>query len=160
MEANFPLIVGKSVEWRNGMNKRQRAFSLVELLVVLVIIGILLSIVIPSYNEYMRKAARAQAKSLILDMAQMEERFFTNNATYLAIAAPPAAVPAGWQNYSGADSPSRKYDVTVTAGATGSIATSFVITATPANGFSDSTCGTLTLASDGAKTASGTGACW
>ena len=142
------------------MSKRQRAFTLVELLVVLVIIGILLSIVVPSYNEYMRKAARAQAKGLMLDMAQMEERYFTNNATYLVIAAPPAAVPTGWQNYSGPNSASRKYDVTVAAGGTGSISTSFLITATPANGFSDPTCGTLTLASDGAKTASGSGACW
>ncbi len=139
------------------MRIRSRGFSLVELMVVVVILGILLAIAVPSYGDYMRKAARAQAKSTALDMAQMQERYFTNNATYLAVASGIVALPSGWQNYSGQDYASRKYDVTVVAGATGSIATSYTITAAPANGFSDATCGTMTLDSRGVKSPA---SCW
>ncbi|MBL8449483.1 MAG: hypothetical protein JNM32_06120 [Dechloromonas sp.] len=131
---------------------------MVELMVVVVILGILLGIAVPSYGDYMRKAARAQAKSVALDLAQMEERFFTNNTTYRVVAAGSgASLPTGWQNYSGSDFASRKYDVTVAAGTTGDIATSFTITATAANGFSDTTCGTMTLDSRGTKSPT---ACW
>lgn len=137
---------------------KNRGFTLVELMVVVVILGILLGIVVPSYGDYMRKAARAQAKSVALDLAQMEERFFTNNTTYRVVAAGSgASLPTGWQNYSGSDFASRKYDVTVAAGTTGDIATSFTITATAANGFSDTTCGTMTLDSRGTKSPT---ACW
>jgi len=138
--------------------KKTRGFTLVELMVVVVILGILLGIAVPFYGDYMRKAARAQAKSVALDLAQMEERFFTNNTTYRVVASGSgASLPTGWQNYSGSDFASRKYDVTVAAGATGDIATSFTITATPANGFTDPTCGTMTLDSRGTKSPA---TCW
>jgi type IV pilus assembly protein PilE len=139
------------------MYKKTRGFTLVELMVVVVILGILLAIAVPSYGDYMRKAARAQAKSVVLDLAQIEERYFTNNTTYLAVGAGSVSLPAGWQNYSGSEYASRKYDVTVAAGATGVIGTSFTITATPTNGFSDPDCGTLTLDSRGTKSPAN---CW
>lgn len=142
------------------MRRRLSGFTLIELMVVVVILGILLSIAIPAYSDYMRKAARAQAKGRILDLAQVEERFFTNNATYWDST---MTVPTGWQDYtySGSDYASRKYDIAVAAGATGSIATSFIITATPANGFADPVCGNLTVDSNGSKASSVAGAtCW
>lgn len=144
------------------MKKINTGFTVIELLIVVVILGILFGIAIPSYQDYMRKAARAEAKSTMLDIAQMQERYFTNNGAYLAVAAPPAAPPSGWKNYSGGDASSSKYNISVAAGSTTSLTTSFLVTATPANGFSEPTCGTLTLESNGTKgSAQGSGSpCW
>lgn len=139
------------------MERNNSGFTLIEILIVVTIIGILAAIAIPSWQEYQRKASRAEARSTMLDIAQKQERYFTNRSTYLAIAAPPAAAPANFQNYSGSEVASRKYDIVVAAGATADIATSFAITATPSNGFSDPTCNVLTLGSDGGKTPA---ACW
>lgn len=142
------------------MQKRLAGFTLIELLVILAIIGILFGIAVPAYSDYMRKAARAQAKGKVLDLAQMEERYFTNNSTYWDST---MTLPTAWQDYtySGSDYASRKYDIAVAAGPTGNITTSFTITATPSNGFSDPVCGNLSVDSNGTKTSSVAGAiCW
>lgn len=121
-------------------------FSLIELMIVVAVVAILSAVAFPSYQQYVRRAARAEARATMLDIAQMEERFLTSNNFYVAFDGPSGTVapPAGWKNYAGADSGSRKYDVSVAAGASG-IATSFVISAAPSNGHSDPNCGTLTL---------------
>lgn len=133
------------------MKSHPQAFTLIELLVTVAIVGILAAIALPSYRAYVVKSLRAEAKGNVLNIAQMQERYFTNNGSYLAIAAPPANAPSGWQNYSGNNLASRKYDIAVTPGPTNSLGTSFLITATPSNGFSDTQCGALTLDSTGAK---------
>jgi type IV pilus assembly protein PilE len=145
------------------MKNRYRGFTLVELLVVVAIIGILAAIAIPSYTDYVRKAARADARSAVLDLAQNEERYFTNNASYLGLALDVDAkdVPVGWKNLVGGDTAaSAKYKITVVAGDTKSLTTSFLITAAPVNSFSDPVCGSLTLTSAGVKNSGGGTSCW
>lgn len=139
---------------------RTSGFTLIELMIAAVIVALLAAVALPSYRQYVTTAARGQAKATLLNTVQLQERYFTNNNTYLAIAA--AAAGGLIQSYSGSDFGSRKYDITVTAGATGDIKTSFTATATPSNGFADSSCGVLTIDNLGAKTsASGTVAsCW
>lgn len=61
---------------------RQAAFSLVELLTVLVVIGALAAIALPSYRDYIERAKRSQATQDILVLSLAIERYFTNNATY------------------------------------------------------------------------------
>lgn len=145
------------------MKASHAGFTLIELLIAVAIIGILLAIAVPSYSAYLAKSARAQAKTALLDVAQMEERYFSNNSSYIDFTAPGGAKapPAGWNNYAGNDLGSRKYDISVAAGPSGDIATSYAITAQPANGFSDSTCGNLTVNSSGSKASSVAGSvCW
>lgn len=138
-------------------------FSLIELMIVVAIVGILASVVLPSYQEYVRRAARSEARAALLHMAQLQERNFTDRGAYVAILA--GARTDGWQNanWSGSNYGSRKYDLAVAlSAACGTNTVPFVITATPGNGFSDPTCGNLTLCSDGTRgsTAGNTATCW
>lgn len=131
------------------MHTKASGFTLIELMITVAIVAILASIAYPSYQEYVRRGARAEARTAMLNVAQLEERFFTSNNTYAAFDGPGGgtAPPTGWEtmNYSGSDSASRKYNISVAAPAGGTIATGFVISAAPSNGFADTKCGTLTL---------------
>lgn len=61
---------------------RARGFTLIELLIAMVILAILASIAIPSYRAYVLRSHRTDAKSALLDMASLEERFFSTNNSY------------------------------------------------------------------------------
>lgn len=140
--------------------RKSRGFTLIELMIAAGIVAILASIAYPSYQNYVRRGARAQAQAAMMDAAQKEERYYTSNNTYVQMTS--SSVPNGFQNYSGSDSASRKYDITVGAKTGGTLANGFLVTATPANGFSDPDCGILTLDNLGVKgVGAGTvAACW
>lgn len=64
--------------------KRARAngFSLMELLVTVTIIGILLAIAVPNYNEYIKRSSRSAAQSELLELASIQEKIFLNSSAY------------------------------------------------------------------------------
>ena len=66
------------------MRKTMRGVTLMELMIVVVIIGILTAIAYPSYRQYVAKAKRNEAKSCLLQIATMQERFYLQNSTYTA----------------------------------------------------------------------------
>jgi type IV pilus assembly protein PilE len=138
-------------------------FTLVELMVVAVIVSLLAAVALPNYTRYTRKAARAQAKSVMLDTAQRQERYYTNNGTYVTVGT--GSGVSGWQNFSGGSYGSRKYDVTTIAGALGTGSTTdltsgFTVVGTPANQWSDPDCGTLRLDSTGQRDSNDNTQCW
>ena len=57
---------------------RDRGFTLVELIVAMVILATLTAIAIPSYSIYVLKSHRTEAKSALLDLASLEERYFSD----------------------------------------------------------------------------------
>lgn len=153
------------------MKKIQRhgGFSLIELMIVVAIVGVLATIAYPSYQDYVRRAARAEARAAMLHMAQLQERNFSDRGAYVAITS--GSRSDGWQgaNWSGSDFAARKYDVSVALNVTvndpcpsgsGSKTVPFLITATPLT--ADAKCGNLTLASDGTRcsTAGDLATCW
>ena len=62
--------------------KNSYGFSLIELMVVVVIVGVLASIAYPSYRDQVRKTRRADAKSALLDAAAKMERYYTQFGRY------------------------------------------------------------------------------
>lgn len=127
-----------------------------ELMIVLTIVAILAAIAYPGYQEYARKARRADAKIALVEVANLQEKFFslTSPAHYSAtITGSITADPPTGLGYR-TTTPEGYYTLAITAGATGSIATSFVITATavstgPQGG--DKECGSFTIANTLAK---------
>ncbi|WP_198971147.1 type IV pilin protein [Xylophilus sp. ASV27] len=61
----------------------QRGFTLIELMIVAAIVAILASIAYPSYKDSVLKGRRAQARTALMEVLQQEERYMTQNNTYL-----------------------------------------------------------------------------
>jgi len=61
---------------------RSAGFSLIEIMIVVAIIGILASIALPAYQDYLKKGRAAEATSAIADAKVKMEQFFQDNRTY------------------------------------------------------------------------------
>jgi type IV pilus assembly protein PilA len=81
---------------------REEGFTLIELLVVLLIIGILLSIAIPSYLGFQKKAQQVAAASDVRTAVPDAEAFYSDNNTYATLSfANLQAYDSGLVAYSG-----------------------------------------------------------
>jgi type IV pilus assembly protein PilE len=66
----------------HGMKLGTRGFTLIELLIALVIIGILASIAVPSYVDYITKSRSSRAAQLLVELGSRQEQFLLDNKTY------------------------------------------------------------------------------
>jgi type IV pilus assembly protein PilE len=59
-----------------------KGFTLIELMIVVVIIGILASIAWPSYQEYIKRSRRSDAQSLMLSISSKQQQFLLDRRQY------------------------------------------------------------------------------
>lgn len=65
-----------------GRGGKQRGFTMIELMIVVVVVAILAAIAFPQYRDYIVRSNRAIAKSLLTQVADRQEQFYTANKRY------------------------------------------------------------------------------
>jgi len=62
--------------------QRIKGFSLIELMVVVVIVGILAAVAVPSYRNHVIKGSRAAAQTELMQLASVQEKIYLNSSAY------------------------------------------------------------------------------
>ncbi len=144
-------------------------FTLVEIMIVVVVVGILAAIAMGSYSKSVQRSNRGAAKTALLDLAAREEKYFSLNNAYSSTITDlygasttltfPLSIPL--------NSGSTRYTIaapTIAAATTTTTTTTpatFQFTAVPANGQVGDACGSFSINSVGQQTVTGTASgCW
>jgi type IV pilus assembly protein PilE len=129
--------------------------TLLELMAVVMVIGILGMIALPSYRQYVMRAQRTEAKNALLQLQTNQERFYLANRTY---SADPAAL-----GFPGGLTERGTYTLSIPA----ADANGYTARATPTAGADidmtlDADCTMFTITSQGQRTATGANPtrCW
>ena len=129
--------------------RKERGFTLIEIMIVVAIIGILVAIAFPSYQTHLRKGRRAEAQSFMLEAANRQQQYLMDARAYALGSAFLTTL-----SLTPATSVTNFYALTVTPAAA-TTPPSFTIVATPIAGTPQEPDGILTLDNTGAKTRSG-----
>lgn len=131
---------------------RNRGFTLVELMIVVVVLAVLAGIAYASYSNSMIASRRKAASACLLELSQHMERVYTTSLSYAGATAPALACRTELSTF---------YTIELNGTPT---ATTFAVRAVPTSAQKDAKCGTLGLNQAGTKTISGTGgsvpSCW
>ena len=112
-------------------------------MIVVAIVAILSAIALPSYQEYIRRGHRAEARAALLQAAQWLERAATATGTYPLTASFPTTLTT---------MQSGRYTVAVASPpASAASGAAFTLTATPAGGQVGDKCGSYTLTHSGVR---------
>jgi type IV pilus assembly protein PilE len=142
-----------------GPRRRMMGVTLLELMIVVLVIGLLGMIAIPSYRQYTVRAHRTEAKSALLQVQANQERFYLANRRYGSVADLVGAnlMPANALSENGS------YVITMPV----ADVITFTATASPASGATfdmtqDTGCASFSIDNQGVRTATGTDAarCW
>lgn len=129
---------------------RIRAFTLIELMIVVAIIAIIAAVAYPSYTNYAFRARRVDGQEFMMRVAAAQERYFTNLNQYASM----ADLGIGTASEKG------YYEVGI---ALANSNQTYTLTGTPKNAQVGDKCTNLTLTNTGSKSQTGNennGKCW
>lgn len=117
-----------------------RGFTLVELTIAVAVVGILAAVALPSYREHVAASRRADARSALLGVAQVMERYYTERGTYVG-------ATLGTGGLHPATSPQGYYTLSIASQSAGA----FSLSATRAGAQVGDKCGNYTYDQAGTK---------
>lgn len=143
-----------------GASRSQAGFSMIELMIVVLIVGIIAAVAYPSYVETVVRSKRSAAQACLANYATFMERFYTTNMRYDQDAAG-EDIELPDLDCASAQNTGQDYAYSLAAVA----ATTYTLQSVPIDGQAtrDTHCGTLTTTNTGSKGASGSAGatgCW
>jgi type IV pilus assembly protein PilE len=144
---------------RTKSNRRRMAgVTLLELMAVVMIIGVLGMIALPSYRQYVMRAQRTEAKNALLQIQTNQERFYLANRRYGTV---PELIAANL--LAAATTENGSYQLAIAGPDTNTYtATATAIAGGRVDMTLDAMCTSLSITAQGVKTATGTNptSCW
>ena len=155
-------------------SRRSAGFTLLELMITVVIIGILASIALPSYRSYVLRSNRAAVRAMLVDIAAKQEVEALKSGAYASdfnfyLRGSNAAMNVGLTRFFITSSGLTQavatgesvYQIDLLTTNVGSSSRSFTLTATAiGNQTQDSDCLTLSVNSAGQRLPGAGSACW
>lgn len=135
-------------------SRSAHGFTLIELMIVVAVVGILMAVAVPAYNDSVRKGRRGQAKADLMELAQILERHYTVHGSYIDNRGGDSTDPGDDFALPITQSP-KTGDAFYVLAANPRTATTYTLTATPQGGQAEDRCGTLSITHTGQKSATG-----
>ena len=133
-------------------NFSMRGFSLVELLIAVVIVGILAVIAMPSYTNYMVRSSRTAAQTELLELASVQEKIYLNSSAYTtSVTADYNGTSAGGLGRASGQTNDGKYDLAISG-----TAQTYTLTAAPVADGTQVSDGSISIRENGQRLWNGT----